>query len=217
MMNHFVRHLQACTCLTLACMSIPAAGQMHPPISRPVLMEIEPGVSRDGALWLFSGKPITGVLKRMAQDGVESLWPLLNGQVHGQVTSRFASGQRRAEATFVNGQAQGLHRAWWPNGLLQSEQSFKDDKPDGVLRTWYASGRPYQSHHYMQGQEEGPQRVWFEDQRLRANYVVRDGRRYGNIGTVSCGGGGKAKAAQPTPAQLPVVSAAVHWTRTQGP
>jgi hypothetical protein len=175
------------------------------------LLESDPRISRDGPLWRLAGRPMTGTLKRLDQAGVATLTPLQRGRVHGLVISRFANGQRRGEGAFVHGQAQGVHRAWWPSGQLQSEQSFKADKPDGALRTWYASGRPYQEHHYVQGQEEGPQRVWFEDQRLRANYVVRDGRRYGSIGAMTCDGGQPNRARKVALAAQSTTAAVVEW------
>ncbi len=167
----------------------------------PTVMESDARVSRDGPLWLLAGRPMTGTLKRVAPDGVVTLLPMHQGQAHGWVVSRFANGQLRGEGSFAHGQTQGVHRAWWPSGQLQSEQSFSFDKPHGPLRTWYASGRPYQAHHYAQGQEAGPQRVWFEDQRIRANYVVQDGRRYGSIGTMNCDGRPRASTPQTAAAQ----------------
>jgi hypothetical protein len=186
------------------------------PLVAPV-MQTDARIGRDGPLWLLAGQPMTGTLKRVSNDGVVTWVPLQHGQVHGLQTSRFANGQQRGEGRYVHGQAQGVHRAWWPSGQLQSEQNFSFDKPEGPMRTWYASGRPYQAHLFVQGQESGPQRVWFEDRRIRANYVVRDGRRYGSIGALNCDGGGQTKGLAWASAAPPRAPAVVEWNGVQAP
>ena len=62
-------------------------------------------------------------------------------------------------------------------------------------KTWFADGRPYRVFHFLRGQEQGEQRMWYADGTPRAAYVVRDGRRYGVLGSKGCtgernGGGG---------------------------
>jgi hypothetical protein len=150
-----------------------------------------PRVSRAAPLWLLDQQPMSGELQRQEADGGTTILPLHEGSVHGVVKSRYANGRPRSEGAFVQGQAEGVHRAWWPSGPLRSEQRFEQGRPQGLSRTWYASGVLYQEHRYERGQEAGLQRVWFEDQRLRANYEVRNGRRYGNIGAMGCAGGDK--------------------------
>jgi antitoxin component YwqK of YwqJK toxin-antitoxin module len=156
----------------------------------------DPRVSRAAPLWLLDKQPMTGELRRKETDGSSTVLPLRDGWLHGTVKSHGANGQPRSEGAFVQGQAEGVHRAWWPNGRLRSEQRFEQDRPHGLSTTWYPSGQRYEEHRYERGQEAGLQRVWFEDQRLRANYEVRNGRRYGNIGAMGCAGDDKlARAA----------------------
>ena len=45
---------------------------------------------------------------------------------------------------------------------------------------------PYRDSHYAPGHEAGSQRMWYADGTLRANYVARDGRRYGLMGAKGC-------------------------------
>lgn len=151
-------------------------------------------VGRDGPLWLWDGKPMNGELHRVEASGSVTLLPVRRGLVEGTTRSRYADGRPHTEGAFSKGQPHGLHLAWWPNGRAQSEQNFADGMPHGRSRTWYASGKPYEEHHHARGQEAGPQRIWFEDGRLRANYEVKNGRRYGTIGAMGCVGGERAMA-----------------------
>ena len=153
---------------------------------------------------------MNGALRRVEAGGSMTLLPVRQGWVDGVSRSSYADGQLRSEGAYVKGQPHGLHRAWWPNGGAQSTQNFADGMPHGRSRTWYASGKPYEEHHHARGQEAGPQRIWFEDGRLRANYEVKNGRRYGSIGSMGCVGGERAPAAaeRRTSTALVAISAA---------
>ena len=51
---------------------------------------------------------------------------------------------------------------------------------------WHPSGRVAARFRYHQGAELGLQRVWDLSGNLQANYVTRDGRRYGLVGVKPC-------------------------------
>jgi antitoxin component YwqK of YwqJK toxin-antitoxin module len=153
-------------------------------------------LTRQGQLWLFKGGPFTGEVRRVEDDGVITILPLQAGYVTGIVRGKAPDGSLRREGSFIKSMPVGLHRTWWPDGKKQSENNYLAGIPIGESRTWYASGNPYEIHRYKMGQEYGPQQVWFEDKRLKANYEIRNGRRYGNFGAMGCIGGDKPKAPQ---------------------
>ena len=39
---------------------------------------------------------------------------------------------------------------------------------------------------YYNGKEQGSQKVWYNNGKIKSNYVVKDGRRYGLLGTKNC-------------------------------
>jgi antitoxin component YwqK of YwqJK toxin-antitoxin module len=39
---------------------------------------------------------------------------------------------------------------------------------------------------YKNGQEEGTQKLWYDNGKIRANYVIKNGKRYGLLGTKNC-------------------------------
>jgi antitoxin component YwqK of YwqJK toxin-antitoxin module len=153
-------------------------------------------LTRQGQIWLFKGEPFTGEVRRIEDDGVITILPLKIGFVTGNVRGTAPNGVLRREGLFKKSMPIGLHRTWWPDGKKQSENYYLDGIPEGEARTWYASGNPYELHSYKKGQESGVQQVWFEDKRLKANYEIRNGRRYGNFGAMGCIGGDKPKSPQ---------------------
>lgn len=155
-----------------------------------------PDLTRQGPLWLFKGVPFNGDVRRIEDDIAITVIPVKTGFVTGIVRSTSPQGTLRREGRFENSMPMGLHRTWWPDGTMQSESHYLGGIPEGMSRTWYASGSAYEEHRYKLGQEFGAQKVWFEDRRLKANYEVRNGRRYGNFGAIGCIGGDKPKAPQ---------------------
>jgi antitoxin component YwqK of YwqJK toxin-antitoxin module len=39
---------------------------------------------------------------------------------------------------------------------------------------------------YLKGHEEGPQKWWYDNGKIKANYIIQDGRRFGLLGTKNC-------------------------------
>ncbi len=57
---------------------------------------------------------------------------------------------------------------------------------EGSVKEWTEDGTPYLSKNYSNGKEDGIQKMWYLDGTLRANYEVRNNRRYGWIGGLTC-------------------------------
>ena len=80
----------------------------------------------------------------------------------------------------------GKHIGYWENGQPQFEFYFEDGEHHGVAKEWYQNGQTYRTFHYEHGYEQGSQKMWWENGIIRANYVVKNGRRYGLIGLKLC-------------------------------
>ena len=123
-------------------------------------------VTRSGSYVLVHGRPFTGTLVALTADG------------------RVAE-----ERSYMGGLAHGLHRGWWDGSLRRFEYRYEHGFLEGQALEWDTGGRMYRSATYHRGHEEGPQKMWNADGTLRANYVVRSGRRFGFIGATGCTGG----------------------------
>lgn len=87
---------------------------------------------------------------------------------------------------YANGIKVGVLKTWWENGQLQALYRFKNGEYDGVCFEWNKMGIMTRKMHYTLGYESGEQRQWYDDGSVRSNYIVRDGRRYGLLGTKNC-------------------------------
>ena len=90
------------------------------------------------------------------------------------------------ERNYINGKKEGVHRGWWPNGNNKFLFTTADDKYEGEFKEWYATGLLGKQFHYLNGQEEGSQRLWWDNGTVRANYVIKHGKKYGLIGLKAC-------------------------------
>ena len=87
---------------------------------------------------------------------------------------------------FKNEMKNGKQIAYWENGNKRFEFIAKDDAYEGELKEWDYHGRLFHLAHYKNGQEEGVQKLWYENGKIRANYVIIKGRRFGLLGTKNC-------------------------------
>ena len=90
------------------------------------------------------------------------------------------------ERYFLNGKKHGQQIAYWQNGNKRFEFMAKNEAYEGELKEWSSSGYLYHMGNYVNGQEEGAQKMWYENGKLRANYVIVQGKRYGLLGTKNC-------------------------------
>lgn len=127
-----------------------------------VLDAFDPVLRQEHGILLAEAGPFTGTVQTRDRDVIVSDVPYVNGRRHGVAVFRY------------------------PSGAMLAERTYRDGHFHGSVTEWMESGTLYREANYVNGHEEGAQRMYFDDGSLRANYVVRDGRRYGSMGTKSC-------------------------------
>ena len=109
-----------------------------------------------------------------------------NGVEEGFQRKWYPGKQLAEERFYINGKKEGIHRTWWPDGKQKMFFEAYGDEYDGEFKEWYSSGLLGKFFHYANGQEEGSERLWWDNGTVRANYVIRDGKKYGLIGLKTC-------------------------------
>lgn len=110
----------------------------------------------------------------------------IDGKLDGWSRTWYPNGRLCEERYFVNGQREGVHQGYWPRGTLKFRYHYKNDLMDGVAEEWFESRAQYSRMNYVEGHESGLQTVWRFDGGLFANYVVKNGRKYGLTGVKNC-------------------------------
>ncbi len=90
------------------------------------------------------------------------------------------------KAEITQGQRDGLFEQWWDNGQRRMVAEFREGEYDGEVICYYENGALYSKFHYEAGHESGLQQMWKSDGRIKANYEVIGGRKYGLTGVKNC-------------------------------
>lgn len=110
----------------------------------------------------------------------------LNGLEEGIQKKWYPNKQIASIRDYHTGKKIGKHIGYWENGQTQFEFYFEDGEYHGIAKEWYQNGQAYRTFHYEHGYEQGSQKMWWENGIIRANYVVKNGRRYGLVGLKLC-------------------------------
>ncbi|SFH82487.1 toxin-antitoxin system YwqK family antitoxin [Halpernia frigidisoli] len=87
---------------------------------------------------------------------------------------------------YFKGKKEGKQIAFWENGYKRFEFLAKNDIYEDEMKEWNNLGKLIHLATYKNGQEEGPQKLWYDNGKIRANYVIISGKRYGLLGTKNC-------------------------------
>nr|MBC7614229.1 toxin-antitoxin system YwqK family antitoxin [Pseudopedobacter sp.] len=139
-------------------------------------------------LIVYQEKPFTGMIYQLYPNSKDTLF--VNNYTEGKtngVSKKFYSQHQIKEIRYYkNGLKEGEYLALWPDGKKQSAYFFKDGEYEGVFRAWNDDGQLIQEMHYEKGYEVGSQKMFYDDGKIRCNYQMINGRRYGLLGTKNC-------------------------------
>jgi antitoxin component YwqK of YwqJK toxin-antitoxin module len=110
----------------------------------------------------------------------------LNGMQEGVFKKWYRNTQLGEYRTYHEGKKVGKHVGFWEDGQPKFDFNFIAGELHGESNEWYPNGQAYKAFHYKMGYENGSQKMWWENGIIRANYVVKQGRRYGLIGLKLC-------------------------------
>ena len=110
----------------------------------------------------------------------------LNGLEEGVFKKWYGNKKLAESRIYVDGKKERTHQGWWENGHPKFEYRFINGEHEGELKEWYTNGQPYRFFHYRKGYEEGSQKMWWQNGAIRANYVVKSGKKYGLISLKIC-------------------------------
>lgn len=109
-----------------------------------------------------------------------------NGKEDGEWKKYYPSKKIREKRYFKDGSKTGEYLVWWENGNKQLQYFFEADEYEGVCKEWSETGFLNKIMTYKKGHEDGHQQWWYDNGKIKANYVIIDGRRYGLLGTKNC-------------------------------
>lgn len=109
-----------------------------------------------------------------------------NGVEEGFQRKWYPGKKLEEERFYINGKKEGIHQGWWSNGQKRFYFSAYNNEYNGEFKEWMPNSLLVKFFHYKNGYEEGSQRLWWADGTVRANYVIKNGRKYGLLGWKTC-------------------------------
>ena len=143
-------------------------------------------VTKQGITYINSDKANGILFSLHNKKDTAFIKPYTKGKEDGMVKTWYDNGQQNEIRNYEKGWQQGEAKAWWPNGKQKFIYHFTNDVFEGNLKEWAINGMLARDMNYSKGQEEGPQKLWYDNGMLRSNYIIKNGRRYGLLGTKNC-------------------------------
>lgn len=133
-------------------------------------------------------QPFTGVVYSLLPNRKDTsiVMCFVDGKEDGEWRKYFSNGQLMERRHFADGKKVGTYAAWWPNGTQRLLYHFENGEYEGACKDWNEEGLLIAEMNYKAGHEEGPQKQFYNNGKVRANYIIKDGRRYGLLGTKNC-------------------------------
>jgi antitoxin component YwqK of YwqJK toxin-antitoxin module len=158
------------------------------PVSTSLLNKSEQQITMNNGLLFINNKSFNGTLFTLFPNTADTavIENYVNGKEHGEWRKYYPSNKIREKRFFTNGQKTGEFIAWWENGQQQQQYLFVADEYEGTCKEWNETGFLNRIRNYKKGHEEGPQQWWYDNGKIIANYIIKDGRRYGLLGTKNC-------------------------------
>lgn len=135
-----------------------------------------------------NGVPFSGILMAYYPGTRDTAYCLAyrKGLEDGTWKKFYPNHQLQELRYFNQGQKIDSCLSWWESGSKRSVSYFVQDEYEGELQEWNAGGQRIKEMHYQAGHEEGSQKAWYDNGKIKSNYVIRAGRRYGLLGTKNC-------------------------------
>jgi len=135
----------------------------------------------------FNNNLFTGYRYRLYENKDTSfVQSYFNGVEEGFQRKWFQNKQLEEERFYINGKKEGVHKGWWMNGKPRFYFTVINNENEGIFKEWTENGLLIKFFHYENGREEGSQRLWWNDGSVRANYVIKKGKKYGLLGLKAC-------------------------------
>lgn len=115
-----------------------------------------------------------------------SIQSYFEGKEDGVWKKFFDNGKLSEQRFYKNGIKTSRLTRWWPNGTTMLTYTFENGEYEGTCREWNAFGGLIKEMNYSKGHEAGTQKMFYDNGKVRSNYVVIDGRRFGLLGTKNC-------------------------------
>jgi antitoxin component YwqK of YwqJK toxin-antitoxin module len=108
------------------------------------------------------------------------------GLKNGSWKKFYVGGSLKEIRGFNNGKKEGNYEGFYIDGSKNFSFNFYNGEYHGTNRIWTKDGQLIEELNYLNGYENGSQKVWYLNGKIKSNYVIKNNRRFGLLGTKNC-------------------------------
>ena len=137
---------------------------------------------------LYQGVPYSGKVYRFYPGGLDTLWvqSYKDGLKNGVWKKYFFNGEVKEERRFRKGKKEGDYVGYYSGGNKNFIFKFQNGEYNGTNKVWTKEGLLIEEANFKNGYEHGVQKTWYLNGKIKSNYIIKNKRRYGLLGTKSC-------------------------------
>lgn len=145
-------------------------------------------ITLQNGIVFLNKKKFSGVFYDLNTNGKDtlSIEEYNAGLLDGISKKWYSNKQLKEERFYLKGEKSGKQIAYWGNGNKKFEFIAKNDSYVGEMKEWNFESQLIHIANFKNGQEDGTQKLWYDNGKIRANYFIINGKRYGLLGTKNC-------------------------------
>lgn len=155
---------------------------------KPYVLKSSKNIITQNGIAFFNNKKFYGFLYELSLNEKDtlSIEEYNSGLLDGISKKWYHDNQLNEERFYLRGEKSGKQIAYWENGNKKFEFFAKNDAYEGEMKEWNFESKLIHLANFKNGQEDGTQKLWYDNGKIRANYVIVNGKRYGLLGTKNC-------------------------------
>ena len=137
---------------------------------------------------VFKSLPFSGLVFEFYPKSSDTLWVknYKDGLKSGVWRKYYSNGTLKEVRRFVKGSKEGDYLGYYSNGAKNFIFQFNKGEYNGTNKIWTKEGLLIEEGNFKSGYEFGVQKTWYLDGKIKSNYVIKNNRRYGLLGTKKC-------------------------------
>ncbi len=137
---------------------------------------------------IYQDSPFSGLVYEMFPSSNDTLWSCQykNGIKDGVWKKYFQSGEIKETRLFKQNKKEGDYLGFYKDGSKNFVFQFKNGEYEGTNKVWAKGGVLVEEANFSAGYENGVQKRWYLNGKIKSNYIIKDNRRYGLLGTKNC-------------------------------
>jgi len=142
---------------------------------------------KNGVLF-FDEETYSGTVEEYYLKGkLKSTSLYFQGKRQGDFKGWYKNGNKWFKRFYTRGLKTGIHQGWFDNGKPMFEYHFNEKGVyNGKVTEWYKNGVLLKEFSFKEGKEEGSQKMWQPNGKIKANFVTKEGERFGLVGLKKC-------------------------------